>query len=198
MRTMAEHMNRMTLHLVNAHGTAVSTEVENAVRRSFSWVIRAYPNVDSALVANWAEEVAVAMDRRGDEIASPIRYAEAALKGRVHDWLRRATTKEEVVGISFDLERLAGTSGSFEKAVERHILFQQLEAVLNERDRMILFLLLADKTSPKDVAAVLNISYPAAAKAIQRVKERIADAMRGPKKDDREGRLPSQYCETKG
>ncbi|CAN5412129.1 hypothetical protein BH10ACI4_BH10ACI4_06560 [soil metagenome] len=195
---MAEHMNRMTLHLVDANGAAVSGEIEHAVKRSFAWVIRAYPNVDSALIANWAEEVAIAMESRAGEFTSPIRYAEAALKGRVHDWLRSATAKEEVAGISFDLERLAGTSGSFEKTVERHILFQQLKGVLNERDRMILFLLLEDKTSPKDVAAVLDTSYPAAAKAIQRVKERIAEALRGPKKDDGEGRLPSQYCETKG
>jgi hypothetical protein len=195
---MAEYMTRMTLHLVNANGSPVSAQIDSAVKRSFAWVIRAYPNVDSALIANWAEEVAIAMECRAGEITSPIRYAEAALKGRVHDWLRSATAKEEVAGISFDLERLAGASGSFEKTAERHILFQQLEKILNERDRMILFLLLEDKTSPKDVAAVLNTSYPAAAKAIQRVKERIAEALRGPKKDGGEGRLPSQYCETKG
>ena len=195
---MAEHMNRMTLHLVNANGTAVRAEIEIAVKRSFVWVIRAYPNVDSALIANWAEEVAMAMECRAGEITSPVRYAEAALKGRVHDWLRSATAKEQGAGISFDLERLAGTSESFETTVERHILFQQLKEVLSERDRMILFLLLEDKTSPRDVAAVLNTSYPAAAKAIQRVKERIAEALRRPKKNDGEGRLTSQYCETKG
>lgn len=195
---MTEPMNRMTLHLVNADGSAVNAEIENAVKRAFVWVIRDYPHVDSALVANWAEDVAAAMQCRADEISSPIRYAQAALKGRVHDWLRSATAREEVVGIGFDLERLAGTSGSFEKSVERHILFQQLKEVLNERDRMILYLLLEDKTSPKDVAAVLNTSYPAAAQAIKRVKDRIANTLRGPRKNDGEGRLPSQFCETKG
>jgi DNA-directed RNA polymerase specialized sigma24 family protein len=187
----------MTLHLVQADGSAVSAETETAVKRSFTWVSRAYPSVDTALIANWAEEVAASMESRVGDIASPIRYAEAALKGRVHDWLRRAAAKEEPAGIGFDLERLAGTSGSFENSVQRHILFQQIKGVLNERDRMILFLLLEDKTSPKEIAFVLDISYTAAAKAIQRVKERIADALRKPKKHD-DGGLPSRYCETKG
>lgn len=188
----------MTLHLVNNEGIALSAEIEEAVTRSFTWVSRAYPNLDTALLANWAEEVAAAMECRAGEITSPVRYAEAALKGRVRDWLRSAPAKEEVAGIGLDLERLADAGKSFEKAVERHILFQQLKEVLSERDRIVLFLLLEDKTSPKDVAAALNTSYPAAAKAIQRVKERIGDTLRRPKKNDGGSRLPSQFCETKG
>ena len=43
-----------------------------------------------------------------------------------------------------------------------------------ERDRHILVLLLQDVTSPANVAAALDVSYSAAAKAIQRVKDRIS------------------------
>ena len=54
------------------------------------------------------------------------------------------------------------------------MLFEQLRTKLNERDRQILILLLQDITSPRDVAEALGIKYDAAAKAIQRVKDRMA------------------------
>ena len=59
------------------------------------------------------------------------------------------------------------------------ILFDQLKTKLSERDRHILVLLLQDLTSPASVAAALGVSYSAAAKAIQRVKERIAAILLG-------------------
>ena len=43
----------------------------------------------------------------------------------------------------------------------------------SDLDRHILVLLQQDITSPASVAAALGVSYSAAAKAIQRVKERI-------------------------
>jgi DNA-directed RNA polymerase specialized sigma24 family protein len=51
--------------------------------------------------------------------------------------------------------------------------------MLSERDRHILVLLQQGMTSPASVAAALGVSYAAAAKAIQRVKERIAAILGG-------------------
>jgi DNA-directed RNA polymerase specialized sigma24 family protein len=60
------------------------------------------------------------------------------------------------------------------RQIERAVLFEQLSTKLSERDRHILVLLLQDMTSPANVAAALGVSYSAAAKAIQRVKDRIS------------------------
>ena len=191
-------MTRAQLHLVDTSGTAVCPEVETAVERSFHWVLRDYPQLDSAMIANWAEEVALSMQVRVTTIISPQRYAYAALKGKVHDWMRSAPAKEEVAGLGRDLERIGGLNGSFEGAVDRKILFEQLKATLNERDRYILVLLLEDNTSPATVAKALGTTYPAAAKAIQRVKERIASKLNGARKVGDPGHGSPLYCETKG
>ena len=191
-------MTRAQLHLVDTSGMAVCSEVETAVERSFHWVLRDFPQLDSAMIANWAEEVALSMQARVTTIVSPQRYAYAALKGKVHDWMRSAQAKEDVAGLGRDLERIGGLNGSFEGAVDRKILFEQLKATLNERDRYILVLLLQDNTSPATVAKALGTSYPAAAKAIQRVKERIASKLNGARKVGDPGHGSPQFCETKG
>ena len=191
-------MTRAQLHLVDTSGIDVCPEVETAVERSFHWVLRDYPQLDSAMIANWAEEVALSMQMRVTTIVSPQRYAYAALKGKVHDWMRSAPAKEEVAGLGRDLERIGGLNGSFEGAVDRKILFEQLKATLNERDRYILVLLLEDNTSPATVAKALGTSYPAAAKAIQRVKERIASKLTGARKVGDPGHGSPLFCETKG
>ena len=192
-------MNRALLHLVDTSGTPVSPEVENAIGRAFHWVLRDYPQVDSAMIANWAEDVARKMEDGSLAVISPQRYAYAALKGKVRDWMRTGTAREEVAGIGFDLERVSGKTVSFQNAIDQKILFEQLKAVLNERDRYILVLLLQDKTSPATVASALGTTYPAAAKAIQRVKDRIATALTSSrKKDDPGPRGSPQFCETKG
>jgi hypothetical protein len=54
-------MTRAQLHLVDTAGNVVCPEVESAVERAFRWVLRDYPQVDPAMIANWAEEVAHSM-----------------------------------------------------------------------------------------------------------------------------------------
>jgi DNA-directed RNA polymerase specialized sigma24 family protein len=189
---------RIQLHLVDSSGAAVCSEVESAVERSFLWVLRDYPKVDPAMIADWAEEVALKMQARVTTIVSPQRYAYAALKGKVHDWMRSAPGKEEVAGLGRDLERIGGLNGSFEGVVNRKILFEQLKATLNERDRYILVLLLEDNMSPATIAKALGTTYPAAAKAIQRVKERIASKLISARNVGNPGHGSPQFCETKG
>lgn len=57
-------MARAQLHLVDVDGIAIELEIENAVERSFQWVLRDYPQVDPALIANWAEDIARNMQAR--------------------------------------------------------------------------------------------------------------------------------------
>jgi hypothetical protein len=145
-------MTRARLHLFDGNGIAIGSKIERAVERSFQWVLRDYPQIDPALIANWAEEVARGMQAREHPSPPPQRYANAALKGRVRDWMRSGAAQEQMAGVGPDLERIGGLGGSFQNAVDRKILFEQVNATLNERDRYILVLLLQDNTSPTTIA----------------------------------------------
>jgi len=191
-------MNRPHLHLVDTTGITLSPKIASAVELAFRWVARDYPQVDSALIANWAEDVGSAMQGREASLQFPDRYAYSALKGKVRDWLRTRSANEEAAGIGRDLERIGGTNGSFQGASDRKILFEQLRATLNERDRYILVLLLQDQTSPATVAEALGITYSAAAKAIQRVKERIAAILTDNRTQTNQNHGPTKFCETEG
>jgi RNA polymerase sigma factor (sigma-70 family) len=194
-----EHRMKQTqLHLVDAQGSAVSSTVKSAVEVVFRWVLRDFPHVDPAMIAEWAEEVGCAMESKGNQIVAHERYAYTALKGKVRDWLRTKTAQEESAGIGQDLERLGGVDRSFQRELDRKLLFEQLKTALNERDRYILVLLLQDETSPAVIATALGLSYPAAAKAIQRVKERIAASLVGVSGRNDFGHGSPQFCETKG
>ena len=170
-------MNQALLHLVDTGGHAVSPAIQTAVEQAHRWVLRDFPRVDPAMIDDWAEGVAKTMEERGEAIDSPKRYAYVALKGRVRDWLRTKAAKEERSGIGPDLERLSGTQASFQETVDRQILFEQLKRTLNERDRYILVLLLEDRSSPAVIAEALDVTYSAAAKAVQRMKERLAEVL---------------------
>jgi DNA-directed RNA polymerase specialized sigma24 family protein len=161
-------------------------------------VVRDYPQVDTALIANWAEEVGSLMQLRDASVHFPDRYAYAALKGKVCDWLRTKTANEEVAGIGIDLERIGGFKASFQADSDRKILFEQVKSTLSERDRCILILLLDDNSSPAAVAEALGTSYPAAAKAIQRVKERIAVVLMKTRARTDTTSGPAKLCETNG
>jgi DNA-directed RNA polymerase specialized sigma24 family protein len=192
-------MIRAQLHLVDGNGIAVGSDIEKAIEHSFRWVVRDYPQIDPALIANWAEDLARSMQGREISVSSPLRYAYTALKGRVRDWMRSGAAQEQLAGVGQDLERIGGLGGSFQTSADRKILFEQLKATLNERDRYILVLLLQDNTSPATIADALGTTYPAAAKAIQRLKERIAVTLNaGARKIDDSGHGSPQFCATKG
>ena len=163
---------RAQLHLVNAEGAAVSPLIREAVEKAFGWVMQDFPNLDEARLADWAEALALSMDARGSGISSPTKFAYPALRGKVLDSFRKASAKEQSAGVGRSLERIAGSIGSFQGTVDRKILFEQIHNALSERDRDILLLIRKEK-SANEVAAELDISSPAARKAIQRVKERI-------------------------
>lgn len=190
-------MARAHLHLVDANGKSLSSDITLAVETAFHWVLRDYPDFDQAQIADWAEEVGASMHLRGSTIASPRRYAYVALGGKVRDWLRTATGKEELKGIGRDLERDGGVSDSFAAHLDRKLLFEQIETTLNERDRAVLVLLLRDK-STAEIASYLATSYAAAAKAIQRVKDRISAAMNGKRHRGEPGHDAAHLCDTKG
>jgi DNA-directed RNA polymerase specialized sigma24 family protein len=172
-------MGQTLLHLVDQRGQALPVAIRLAVEAAHRWVGWEYPHLDEAVVAGWAEDVGKAMGARLDEIRSPYRYAFAALHGKVREWFRSNASKEVLVGTARELELWAGIDRSTQRVIYRAVLFDQLKTKLSERDRHILVLLQQDMTSPASVAAALGVSYAAAAKAIQRVKERIAAILVG-------------------
>jgi DNA-directed RNA polymerase specialized sigma24 family protein len=172
-------MGQTLLHLVDQRGQTLPVDIRLAVEAAHRWVRREYPRLDEAVVAGWAEDVGKAMGLRLDDIRSPYRYAFAALHGKVREWFRTNASKEILVGTGSELELWASIDRSAQRVIYRAVLFEQLKTKLSERDRHILVLLQQDITSPASVAVALGVSYAAAAKAIQRVKERIAAILVG-------------------
>jgi DNA-binding CsgD family transcriptional regulator len=190
-------MDRIFLHLVDGNGTPLSPHIQSACEAAFRWVLRDYPEFDQAQISNWAEEVGKTMQLRGSAIMSPKRYAYVALGGKVRDWLRTAAAKEELKGIGLDLERIGGVSESFAERADTKVLFEQLRATLSDRDRAILVLILRDK-STTEIATFLDANYATAAKAIQRVKDRISAAIDGNRHKGGPRHRSAQFCETEG
>jgi len=171
-------MHRAHLHLIGSSGLALNAVIQAACETAFKRVVLDYPHFDQALIADWAEQVAFAMDERGDAIQFPKRYAYMALRGKVRDWSRTGSGRVELKGIGPDLEEIAGVSESFANQTERKILFGQILPALSERDRAILILLLNEQSTAA-IAAFLNTNYAAAAKAMQRMKDRVSVVLNG-------------------
>jgi hypothetical protein len=187
------------LHLVDVDGREVLPSIRAGVESAFGWTVRTYPNLDPAVLAEWAEEIGSAMQTNTNTHETPRRYAYAAMHGRVRDYLKTRASKELPEGSSAELEKWAGVDADTQTRIDRGILFQELNTKLDTRDQQILALLLQDITSASSVGKVLGISESAAAKAIQRLKLRIASFVGFSKmKGGEAGHGFQNLCETKG
>ena len=65
-------MRRQELHLVDAKGEAVSPSIKMAVEAAFRWAVSEFPNIDSAIMANWAERLARYMQENIETLSSRI------------------------------------------------------------------------------------------------------------------------------
>lgn len=172
-------MGRALLFLVDRQGHALPAELRLAVEAAFGWVSHENPTLDKALLATWAEQVGTSMVEKQAVIDDARRYAFSALRKKVQSHARLGSSRELPLGVTQDLEKWAGSDLQSATRMERQILFRELRVHLNDRDRDILILLLQDVTSPAAVASALGIGYNAAAKAIQRLKERIRAILTG-------------------
>jgi RNA polymerase sigma factor (sigma-70 family) len=162
------------LHLVDEDTNPVKSEIRIAVEAAFRWSVREYRNIDEAELAAMAEAVALGMSKRFGDIQSPRRYAFAAMTGRIQGWFRAHPAKMVSFETEDEFDREVGPDGRFLFDIERRLLIAQIRGQLNKRDRQICILLEQDISSPGDIAKALEISYAAAAKALQRAKERMA------------------------
>src|SRR5579875_960067 len=105
---------RAQLHLVNAEGAPVSPAIGQAVETAFGWVKKDFPDLDEARLADMAEALASSMAARGSGISSPRQVTYPALRGKVLHSLRKGTNQELPSGVGHDLERIGGSSGSFQ------------------------------------------------------------------------------------
>jgi DNA-directed RNA polymerase specialized sigma24 family protein len=177
------------LHLVDDEGNPVSAEIRIAVELAFRICLQRYPRMDAALLASMAENVASSMSRRSAEIQALKQYAQFAMLGRVQDWVRKHPGIEILVENTQELERLSGApQQSLFSDAEAEILFAQMKSQLGERDRHILVLMEQDLAKPGEIAAALNISYGAAAKALERVKDRVSNLLRSYQKAEKSAR----------
>jgi DNA-directed RNA polymerase specialized sigma24 family protein len=172
------------LHLVDDEGHLVDADIRVAVETAYRRIVQRYPRLDEAILAGMAESIAASMSRRRASILSPRQYAEVALRGKAQEWFRTHPGLEIPVAEMAEWERLASTETKLAFTdTESDILFDQMKKHLTERDRHILVLLEQDLTKPGEIAAALDISYNAAAKALQRVKDRMAALLEGTRKD---------------
>jgi RNA polymerase sigma factor (sigma-70 family) len=162
------------LHLVDQDNTPVKLEIRTAVEAAYRWSIREYRNIDEVELAAMAEGVALGMSKRFSEIQWPRRYAFAAMAGRIQEWFRGHQAKMVSFESEDEFDREIGPDDKFTLEVERSILFAQIRGRLSERDRQICILLEQDVSSPREIAKVLELSYSAAAKALERARERMA------------------------
>jgi DNA-binding CsgD family transcriptional regulator len=184
-------MKRRELHLIDANGDPVSSAIRSAVQATFDYSVAEHPEIDRAVLANMAEQLAVSMEENKESIASVRRYAYAAMRGKVRDWLRTKEATELAVGLGPELDKCARASYSFQGEVDRKILFEQMRSRLSERDRQIL-LLLQSHAGPADIATELEINYQAAAKAKERVLQRLAECVHAARKEK-----PRRYARVK-
>ena len=160
------------LHLVDEHGQPVPSQVRLAVEAAYRWAEREYQRFDRAVLAEMAEALAVAMCRRQDRIELPRRYAVAALAGKLQEWYR-AHPAVEIMLDPDDLEQVMQAEPVPTTSPDLNVLFAEMKAQLSERDRQVLVLLEQD-LGPQEIAKAFEISYFAAAKAIQRARDRMA------------------------
>jgi len=160
------------LHLVDEHGQPVPSQVRLAVEAAYRWAEQEYQRFDRAVLAEMAEALAVAMCRRQDRIELPRRYAVAALAGKLQEWYR-AHPAVEIMLDPDDLEQVMQAEPVPTTSPDLNVLFAEMKAQLSERDRQVLVLLEQD-LGPQEIAKAFEISYFAAAKAIQRARDRMA------------------------
>ena len=160
------------LHLVDEHGQPVPSQVRLAVEAAYRWAEQEYQRFDRAVLAEMAEALAVAMCRHQDRIELPRRYAVAALAGKLQEWYR-AHPAVEVMLEPEDLEQVIQAEPVPATSPDLNVLFAEIKAQLSERDRQVLVLLEQD-LGPQEIAKAFEISYFAAAKAIQRARDRMA------------------------
>jgi DNA-directed RNA polymerase specialized sigma24 family protein len=115
----------------------------------------------------------LAMCRRLVHIEFPRRYAVAALTGKLQEWYRAHPGVEVPLELE-ESERIKGPRPDAMTSADLSILFAEIKVQLSERDRQILVLMEQDLGSPQQIAEVFEMSYSAAAKAIQRVRDRMA------------------------
>ncbi len=171
-------MSKPLLFLVDRQGVVLPSELRLAVEAAHRWSLREYPQLDPSLLDTWAEQVGLSMSDR-DRLTAPRRYAFSALKKRIQEHYRSGGLQEVSLGIREELEVDAGFELQTAKRLELGVLLEELRVQLNERDRRIFILLQQDITSPESIGSALGISYSAAGKAVQRVRERLRAMIAG-------------------
>lgn len=182
-------MKGQRLYLIDANGKEVTPAIKSAVEDAFQWAVAKFTEIDSAVLANFAERLALVMHENKETVQSEQRYAYSSMHRQVRDYLRSKKNYETPIEIDHELAQFTGVTGSFQDAVDRSILFEQIQATLNERDRHILGMLREGHYNLSEVASELKIDYAAAKKAAQRVRERVAKILETAKNEDALARL---------
>lgn len=176
--TIFRKVPETVLHLIDDNGQPVDPDVRGAIEKAFRRAVRQFPRIDEAILADMAEEVALRIAKNRNKVRSIQQYAFVAMDGRAREWFRRHPGLEVQMFETAELESVAGgEEDSAFDVIELKYLFEQMKTQLSQRDRQILALIEQGCGSPKEVAAALGITYTAAAKAVQRAKDHVAEIL---------------------
>ena len=193
-----EPMPLIPLHLVDESGQPVPDEVREAVERAYRYLTFEYKRLDPSLLANIAEATALTICRNADEIGSIKPYAFGTAIGKVNDWLS-TYDKEDPGKTSATLERAAGgVKDRSHSDVEYRVLFERMKAQLNARDQQILVLIAQGLDKPRAIAEALGLTYEAAKKALQQVKDRMKILLAEHEQNRKDSQNPPEGPDTIG
>lgn len=134
-------MNQV-LFLTDACGGPVTENIANAVHVAYFKMLTEFPLLDSALIANWAEEVACTMQRKRTEIHHPRSFSIMCLRRKIlcHYKLKKANCV--FVGGQVSLEIKTGRRAGRATSPEYGVMLRGVRVGLNERENLVLSLLL--------------------------------------------------------
>lgn len=135
-------MTPTLLHLIDVNGVPVDAAIALGVNRAFIAALNEYRHLDSCLLANWAEEVALSMQPKSAEIQFPRGYALTALRWKIKGYYKLKKANYEFVGLCSELEITAGGSAGRITFPEYTSMLHKVRLALTERENVILDLLL--------------------------------------------------------
>lgn len=170
---MIRTYNRPCLHMIDETGHPVSLEIAYGVIKAFLTTLKRFPQIDPCLIANWAEEVACAMQKMEQGVITcPAGMAIKRMGWKVTEHRRLFYTRDKSFGDADDLLTIAGPAAGKRINLDSKVLIDQLRPSLNERENRALDLLL-DGHESTHLGLIMGLSHDTGRRLGERVKRKI-------------------------
>lgn len=167
-----------SLFLIDETGRFVDLEIAYAVIRAFLKMCVRYPSIDTALMANWAEEVAAYLQTNRAKIKYPKTMAWRRLEWKIREHFKLYYTKDTSYGNSAGLEMLCyGRHYYYALGLEAKLQLNLLRRDMNERENWVLDMLLEGR-QPAEIIAALGLSYGGGRHVLSNLKAKIRASLK--------------------